>query len=138
MSVLSCSGTVIAIDHRPGPSANLVLVGRERPVLVDAGSGTVPSVARTHAFLASHGLSATDLACVALTHFHADHAGGAGALGVAVAAHEAEAALVNARDPRACDPWLGFAVGPYVVSRALADGDFVDDLQVIHTPGQTP
>jgi hydroxyacylglutathione hydrolase len=130
---------VIAVDLRPGPSANLVLVGGERPVLVDSGSGSVASLAQTHAFLASHGLAAGDLAWLALTHFHADHVGGAASLGVPVAAHALEAAIVNDRDPRACDArWLAFSVGPYFVSRALADGDMVEGLQVIHTPGQTP
>jgi glyoxylase-like metal-dependent hydrolase (beta-lactamase superfamily II) len=130
---------VIAVDLRPGPSANLVLVGGERPVLVDSGSGSVASLARTHAFLASHGLAAGDLAWLALTHFHADHAGGAASLGVPVAAHAIEAALVNDRDPRACDAaWLAFDVGPYVVSRCLEDGDVLEGLEVVHTPGQTP
>jgi hydroxyacylglutathione hydrolase len=129
---------VIAVDPRPGPSANLVLVSGETPVLVDTGSGSAPSLARTRAFLAEHGLQASDLAWVALTHFHADHAGGAAALGVPVAAHAAEARLVNAGDPRACDPWLGFEVRPYRVARPLLDGDVVGDLEVVHTPGQTP
>jgi glyoxylase-like metal-dependent hydrolase (beta-lactamase superfamily II) len=116
-----------------------VLVGGERPVLVDSGSGSVASVARTHAFLAEHGLVADDLAWLALTHFHADHVGGAGALGVPVAAHAIEAALVNERDPRACDAlWLAFEIAPYEVARALDDGDMLEALQVVHTPGQTP
>jgi glyoxylase-like metal-dependent hydrolase (beta-lactamase superfamily II) len=129
---------VIEIDQRPGPSANLVLVRGPRPVLVDAGSGTVASDAATRAFLAQHGVPPGDLAWVALTHFHADHAGGAGALGVPIAAHEAEAALVNAGDPRAGDPWLGFPIGPHRVARALRDGELVESLRVVHTPGQTP
>jgi glyoxylase-like metal-dependent hydrolase (beta-lactamase superfamily II) len=129
---------VIAIDLRPGPSANLVLVRGRRPVLIDSGSGGPASLARTRAFLAEHGVAAGDLAWLALTHFHADHAGGAGALGVPVAAHAAEAALVNAGDPRAGDPWLGFDIPPYRVTRALADGDELDGLHVVHTPGQTP
>src|SRR3954469_1840013 len=137
-SLLSSSAEVIAVDLRPGPSANVVLVGGPRSVLVDAGSGTVPSLDRTVGFLAEHGLAPADLAYLALTHFHADHAGGAGALGVPVAAHASEAALVNARDPRACDPWLGFEVGPYLVDRPLHDGDVVAGLHVVHTPGQTP
>jgi glyoxylase-like metal-dependent hydrolase (beta-lactamase superfamily II) len=138
VSALLCCSTVIEIDLRPGPSANLVLVRGERPVLVDAGSGTVPSLAATHAFLAAHGVGVDDLTWVVLTHFHADHAGGAGALGVPIAAHAAEASLVNAGDPRACDPWLGFGLVPYRVSRPLRDGEFVEGLQVVHTPGQTP
>jgi glyoxylase-like metal-dependent hydrolase (beta-lactamase superfamily II) len=118
---------VIAVDVSPGPSANVALVG---DVLVDSGT-----VARTRAFLAEHGAAPQ---WVALTHFHADHAGGAGALGLPVAAHEAEAALVNAGDPRAGDPWLGFEIPPYRVQRFLRDGDTIGELEVIHTPGQTP
>lgn len=130
---------MFAVDLRPGPSANLVLVGGERPVLIDSGSAGTASIDRTHAVLAEHGLAAADLAWLALTHFHADHSGGAGALGVPVAAHEIEAALTNARDPRAGDPWLGFAIPPYGVTRALRDGDVVEEgLEVVHTPGQTP
>ena len=93
---------------------------------------------RTRAFLIEHGVAAGDLAWVALTHFHADHAGGAAALGVPIAAHAVEAAMVNAEDPRAGDPWLGFEIPPYRVTRALTDGEWLEGLQVVHTPGQTP
>ena len=117
------------VELCPGPSANVVRVG---DVLVDSGSGTVPAVARTRAFAAG----ARDLV---LTHFHADHAGGAGVLGLPVAAHRIEAEMVNARDPLACDgEFLGFGIGPYEVARALEDGDRVGELEVVHTPGQTP
>ncbi len=101
-------------------------------VLVDSGSGTVPAVERTRAFAAG----ARELV---LTHFHADHAGGAGVLGLPVAAHRIEAEMVNARDPLACDgEFLGFGVGPYEVARTLEEGDRVGELEVLHTPGQTP
>jgi glyoxylase-like metal-dependent hydrolase (beta-lactamase superfamily II) len=135
--------TRVVLSPRPGPSANLVLVTGERPVLVDSGSGSVPSDAALRAFLAAHGVAPEELAWLALTHFHADHAGGAAALRrdhrVPVAAHASEAALVNARDPRACDArFLGFPVGPYTVQRALADGDVLEGLHVVHAPGQTP
>jgi glyoxylase-like metal-dependent hydrolase (beta-lactamase superfamily II) len=135
--------TRVVFSPRPGPSANIVLMTGERPVLVDAGSGSVPSDAALRAFLAGHGVAPEDLAWLALTHFHADHAGGAASLqrdhGVPVAAHATEAALVNARDPRACDArFLGFPVGPFTVQRALADGDVLDGLHVVHAPGQTP
>ena len=119
----------IAVDVRPGPSANVVLVG---DVLVDSGSGTVAAVQRTRAFAAG----ARELV---LTHFHADHAGGAGMLGLPVSAHRIEAKMVNARDPLACDgEFLGFGIGPYFVDRALEDGDRIGELEVFHTPGQTP
>jgi glyoxylase-like metal-dependent hydrolase (beta-lactamase superfamily II) len=103
---------MLRFDVRDGPSANVVLVGE---VLGDSGSGTVPAVARTRAFLGE-----ARPRWLVLTHFHADHAGGAGVLGLPVAAHKSEAELVNARDPRACDgEWLGFGIGPYRVDRAL-------------------
>ena len=95
-----------------------------------AAAGTLE---RTRAFL-----DGATPSWVALTHFHADHAGGAGPLGLPVAAHEAEAALVNAGDPRAGDPWLGFEIPSYRVTRALRDGDVIGELEVVHTPGQTP
>jgi acyl-CoA hydrolase/glyoxylase-like metal-dependent hydrolase (beta-lactamase superfamily II) len=117
------------IDVRLGPSANVVRVG---DVLVDSGSGAVAAVARTRGF-------ADGAKTLVLTHFHADHAGGAGVLGLPVAAHRSEAEMVNARDPLACDgDWLGFGIGPYAVDRPLEDGDRVGPLEVVHTPGQTP
>jgi hydroxyacylglutathione hydrolase len=101
-------------------------------VLVDSGSGTVPAVARTRAFAAG-------TRELVLTHFHADHAGGAGVLGLPVAAHRIEAEMINARDTLACDgEFLGFGIGPYEVARELEDGDRVGELEVVHTPGQTP
>jgi len=116
---------LVIVDLRPGPSANIVRVGT---VLIDTGSGSPASIDRLRTF-AAH---ATE---VALTHFHADHAGGASALGLPVAAHEAEA---DTSDPRTGDPWLGFAIPSYRVDRALRDGDTIGELVVVHTPGQTP
>lgn len=121
---------VIAVDLRDGPSANVVLVD---DVLVDTGSGSPASIARLRAFLSEQGVGMPSW--VALTHFHADHAGGAAAFGAPIAAHEAEA---DTGDPRWGDPWLGFEIPPYRVTRALRDGDFVGPLEVVHTPGQTP
>src|SRR5262249_26541860 len=120
---------VIEWDLRLGPSANVVRVG---DVLVDSGSGSVAAVAATRAFAAGAREPV-------LTHFHADHVGGAGLLGLPVSAHRIEAELVNARDPWACDgDWLRFEIGAYQVDRALEDGDRVGELEVVHTPGQTP
>ena len=84
---------MIDVDLRLGPSANVVLVD---DVLVDSGSGSPASIARLRAFVGERAPS-----WVALTHFHADHAGGAAALGVPIAAHEAEA---DTSDPRVRRP----------------------------------
>lgn len=115
----------LTVDFRPGPSANVIRAGS---VLVDTGSGTASSIKRLRGF-------ADGVEQVALTHFHADHAGGAAALGLPVSAHVAEA---DTTDPRSGDPWLGFAIAPYRVDRALRDGDLVGELVAVHTPGQTP
>lgn len=138
----------LALDLRPGPSANVVLVrGPDGALLVDCGAGTRASDARLDAFLAGHGLTPADLALLVTTHWHADHAGGAARLqrehGVPVAAGAAEAALMAAGDPRAFDgPWLAWPVAPYAVARPLVGGDVLTDagvaLEVIPTPGQTP
>ena len=104
-------------------------------MLVDSGDGSRVSNERLRAFLAAHGVAQP--AWLALTHFHVDHAGGAHGLGVPVALHELEAAQL-AVNPRACDDWLGFEMEPYTVTRALRDGDVLEGLHVIHTPGQTP
>jgi hydroxyacylglutathione hydrolase len=105
---------------------------RAGDVLVDSGSGSVAAVTATRAF-------ARGARELVLTHFHADHAGGAGLLGLPVAAHRIEAELVNARDPLACDgEWLAFEINPYEVRRSLEDGDRAGELEVVHTPGQTP
>ena len=80
------------------------------------------------------------------THFHCDHAGGNHHLqslhGTAVAAHAAEAALVNRRDPEACRAgFLDQPVEPYTVLRPLHDGELVGTgesaWQVLATPGHT-
>ncbi|HYF28311.1 MAG TPA: MBL fold metallo-hydrolase [Baekduia sp.] len=139
----------LEVDVRPAPGANVVLArdpGGGAPSLVDSGSPTVVGTRRTAAFLAAHGLAPGDVAQVVCTHWHCDHVGGCAWLqaehGVPVAAHASEAALVNARDPRACDTtWLGNEVGPYRVDRALEDGEHVaagPGFEVVHIPSQTP
>src|SRR3954464_8487263 len=52
------------------------LVLAERPCLVE--TGTAKSAPIVRAALAQHGLGATDLATVVVTHIHLDHAGGVG------------------------------------------------------------
>lgn len=139
----------LTVDLRPVPAANVVLVAADDgrpPVLFDSGTGTAPGIARTERFLRDNGVAPAELGAVVCTHFHADHVGGCAWLqaehGVPVAAHELEAALINVRDPRACDSrWLGLEVGPYTVDRALADGDRIDagpGFEVVHVPSQTP
>ena len=92
------------------------------------GQWHAASIARLRAF-------AQGAESVALTHFHADHAGG-------VAARGCPSPRTRPRPTRPTrgsgDPWLGFEIPPYRVDRALRDGDTVGELVVVHTPGQTP
>ena len=130
--------------ERPFPSANMVLVKGEAPVLIDTGFGS--DAAQTRALLFSAGVPAERLALIVNTHYHSDHVGGNYALqsryGVSIAAHRWEAGAVNSRDKEACGAvWLRQPVEPYTVNRPLADGDEISagevTLRVLHTPGHT-
>jgi glyoxylase-like metal-dependent hydrolase (beta-lactamase superfamily II) len=134
---------------RTDPSAHGVLVrGAAGHLLVDPGWGSRPAVAELRARLAAAGVAPGDLALVAATHFHADHVGALAWLqaahGTPAAAHAAEAALVNARDPRAADhDRMGHPVGPYTVQRPFLPGDVLGppggpELVVVDAAGQTP
>ena len=129
---------VIAVDIRPGPSANVVLVGGSGRCWSTRGARARHPLARTRAFLAEHGLAASDLAWVALTHFHVDHAGGAGrARRPGRRARDRGGAGQRARPARRRS--VARLRGPAVPGRArAARRRRVEGLEVVHTPGQTP
>ena len=84
---------------------------------------------------------------VALTHCHPDHRGSAATLcrafRVPLACHEADAAVMEGREPmhpRVPFPRLTAPLidgGPYPVGRVLRDGDEVAGFRVVHAPGHT-
>ncbi len=134
---------------RTDPSAHGVLVrGAAGHLLVDPGWGSRPAVAELRVRLREAGAEPAGVALVAATHFHADHVGAISWLqaahGIPAAAHATEAALVNARDPRAADhDRMGHPVGPYAVARPFLPGDAVGPpggpgLVVVDAAGQTP
>ena len=134
----------VAFFQRPFPSANAVLLLGERPVLVDGGFGA--DVAALDGWLHAQGVPPERLSLLVNTHFDCDHAGANHALasryGLPIAAHAAEAAMVNARDPDACRArYLHQPIEPYRVDWALEPGDVVDTggvrWTVLHTPGHT-
>ncbi|MEW6637218.1 MAG: MBL fold metallo-hydrolase [Actinomycetota bacterium] len=130
--------------QREYPSANIVLVRGERPVLVDTGFGS--DLFETERLLREAGVPPERLALVVNTHYHCDHAGGNSGLrrryALPIAAHRWEAAMVNRRDRESCSAeWLNQPVESYTVDRPLSDGDEIDTgtvaLKVLHTPGHT-
>jgi len=65
------------LGNEPGLTS-LYLIESHRPVLIDAS--TAVSAERVAMQIRETGIGPDDLAAIALTHIHADHAGGAGAL----------------------------------------------------------
>ena len=106
-------------------------------MLIDTGSGSAGVDRADPRVPGEHGC-ADDLAWLALTHFHADHAGGAAALGVPVAAHAIEADWSTTATRAPAIRGSASTIPPYRVTRALRDGDRLEGLEVVHTPGQTP
>ncbi|MDP9454530.1 MAG: MBL fold metallo-hydrolase [Actinomycetota bacterium] len=134
----------IVFFERPYPSANMVLVRGQNPILLDTGYGS--DLQETENLLRGAGTPPEALSLIVNSHYHCDHAGGNARLqrdyGIPVAAHRWEAALVNGRDREACGvEWLDQPIEPYRVDRPLSDGDELDAgpmvLRVIHTPGHT-
>jgi len=131
------------------------LLDAERPALVDAGIGT--NYEYVLDAMAEVGIAREDLAVIAPTHVHLDHAGGTGFL--AEACPDAEIVCHEVGAPHLVDPgrlWEGTkrAVGeqirfytepapvPEERIREVADGDVVDlgdhELVVHHAPGHAP
>lgn len=130
--------------QRDFPSANMLLVGGPRPILIDSGFGS--DLTETERLLRAAGTPPEALQVIVNTHYHADHVGGNHGLqaryGLAVATHRTEGRLINQRDPEACNAtWLNQPVEPYMVDQLLEAGDILDtgavQLEVIPTPGHT-
>ena len=131
-----------------------VVVEDQEVLLVDAGARG--SLAAIQDGLKALRLSVDQVARVAVTHHHPDHAGGLGELvdgrDIAVAAHSSEAAIIEGRE-RAPNPLrhkLLAAVAQPLISRmsgqpvpvdeTLSDYDAVPfgaEVRVVHLPGHT-
>jgi hydroxyacylglutathione hydrolase len=130
--------------ERRFPSANMVLIKDQQPVLIDTGFGS--DINETIRIIKESDVRPEDLHLIVNTHFHSDHAGGNYHLQknyeLQVAAHKWEADLVNNVHPEACtSEWSDQPVEPYRVNHMLTDGDVIETgsltLQVMHTPGHT-
>ncbi|MFB6094425.1 MAG: MBL fold metallo-hydrolase [Halanaeroarchaeum sp.] len=131
------------------------VIDAERPAIVDAGIGT--NYERVLDALETVGIDPADLAVIAPTHVHLDHAGGAGLLAreapnATVYVHEIGAShladptrLVEGTKAAVGDQWQ-FYVEPEPVPEdrivELTDGDAIDlgdrELLAHHAPGHAP
>lgn len=130
--------------QREFPSANMVLIGGDEPILVDTGFGS--DIAAAEEAIKELGIQPDQLRLIVNTHYHSDHVGGnhhfQQRYGVPIAAHRWDAEMINRRDREACcAEWLDQPVEPYIVNQALSDGDEIAAgeirLRVIDTPGHT-
>ena len=134
----------IIFFERKFPSANMILIKDQLPILIDTGFGS--DAKDTEQLIKEAGVSPEELHLIVNTHYHSDHVGGNFHLqknyGVTIAAHKWEADLINSCDPEACSAeWLDQPVEPYRVDTKLSDNDEINTgsrtLKVLHTPGHT-
>ncbi|MGE7090395.1 MBL fold metallo-hydrolase [Lysinibacillus sp. NPDC048646] len=136
--------STITFFERKFPSANMILIKDQLPILVDSGFGS--DVKDTEQLITDAGVLPKELHLIVNTHYHSDHVGGNFHLqknySLPIAAHKWEADLINVGDAEACSAeWLDQPVEPYSVDKMLSDNDEIDTgssiLQVFHTPGHT-
>lgn len=134
----------IIFFERKFPSANMILIKDQLPILIDTGFGS--DVKDTELLIKEEGVSPEELHLIVNTHYHSDHVGGNYQLqknyGVKIAAHKWEADLINSCDTEACgSEWLDQPVEPYRVDLRLSDNDEINTgrrtFNVLHTPGHT-
>ncbi|MEX3622601.1 MBL fold metallo-hydrolase [Viridibacillus arvi] len=134
----------IIFFERKFPSANMILIKDQLPILIDTGFGS--DVKETEELIKQEGVSPEELHLIVNTHYHSDHVGGnyhfQKNYGVKIAAHKWDADLINSCDPESCSAeWLDQPVEPYRVDTKLSDNDEIHTgsrfLRVLHTPGHT-
>ena len=124
---------VIKLENSPYDANAYLVDGR---ILVDVGmeAGFVISELEKH-------MSLNSLETIILTHCHYDHSGGAEevaqACGAKIAIHTDDAPLLADTDASAAS-MFGESAPPVTPDILLKEGDVLNGLQVIHTPGHTP
>lgn len=126
------------------PSANMVLIRGQNPILIDSGYGS--DIKKTYLKINELKVEPGNINLLVNTHYHSDHVGGnawfQGDFQIPIAAHTYDAQLINNKHHEACcSYWLDQPVEKYRVEKSLKDGDELNSgevsLQVIHTPGHT-
>jgi len=150
--LVGSGSTGFSLSHDSDCHIYLVDGGSEL-ALVDAGAG--PGVPETVGNICAHGFALEDVRWLFLTHFHADHAGGAAALraalpGLKVLASKEGAGWLRSGDERAISLDMGKKGGYYApeyrfepcpVDVELSDGQTVRvgdlDIEVLDVPGHS-
>lgn len=134
----------IIFFERKFPSANMILIKDQLPILIDSGFGS--DVKESEDLIKEVGVSPEELHLIVNTHYHSDHVGGnfhfQKNYGISIAAHKWDADLINSCDPEACSAeWLDQPVEPYQIDTKLSDNQEIHtgnrNLRVLHTPGHT-
>lgn len=134
----------IIFFERKFPSANMILIKDQFPLLIDTGFGS--DVKDTVELIKGEGVPPEELHLIVNTHYHSDHVGGNYFLQknyqVPIAAHKWDAHLINSFDPESCSAeWLDQPVEPYRIDTKLSDNEEINTgnktLKVLHTPGHT-
>jgi glyoxylase-like metal-dependent hydrolase (beta-lactamase superfamily II) len=115
--------------------SNIYIIG---DTVIDSGTGF--NFTRLHTLLKMLGKSLESFSQVINTHSHFDHIGGNGYFTEAkIAAHEEDAKVIeNADEKGSYAEFFEGHLHPRKVETKLKDGDVIEGLKVIHTPGHTP
>ena len=123
--------------------SNVLVLGGDRPVVVDAGTGGATD---WYARRIKDALGGRKVERIVLTHRHYDHSGGAAglsrALGAPVYIHMLGMAALKGADEDGSIAWMfGGEIEP-VEPHPLREGDVIDvggaRYEVLHTPGHSP
>ncbi len=134
----------VCFIERMNPSANMVIIGCSKPVLID--TGFISEISLTESLIRDSGYFPETIQLIINTHYHSDHVGANSSFqkkyGINIAAHRWEAGLINNNNREAwCSRWLDRPVEPYIVNCLLSDGDEIETdtevIKVMHTPCHT-
>ena len=106
--------------------------------VIDAGTGF--NFTRMYDLFRVLKKNPNDIKWVINTHCHFDHIGGNGYfLNAKVAIHESEAHVLEKPDPELSNAaFFNGKISSTPVEKKLKDGDVINGLKVIHTPGHSP
>lgn len=127
-------GNIILV-RLSGSDSNIYLIGN---TVVDAGTGL--NFARLYEIFKVLKKDFENIKLVINTHAHFDHIGGNGYfLNAKIAIHESDANILETgNEEKSNAEFFNGKLRPRKVDLKLKDGQIINGLKVIHTPGHTP